>query len=91
MSQELHQRLLQVKREGPSICYQLRLMAAEQDALKIQMRMLFARWPENKAQDLAFPVEASLWEFKEASDNDKLWADLRRHALLDWLIEETKP
>lgn len=93
MSHELHQMLLQVKREGASICEQLKRMtpAEGRAAFTREMRQLFAKWPENKAQDLVFPVEASLLRFKKASDDDKLWADPRRHALLDWLIEETKP
>lgn len=91
MSQELHQRLLQVKREGPSICYQLRLMAAEQDALKIQMRMLLARWPGRRGEAKYVPVEGSMSLFHEAAVKETLWEDPRRHALLDWLIEETKP
>jgi len=65
-------------------------MVAERDALKIQMRMLLARWPDRRGEAKCVPVEGRMSLFHEAAVKETLWENPRRHALLDWLLEETK-
>ena len=91
MSHELHQMLLQVKREGTAICSQCMVMEAYTDEVGKELEDLLARWPGRRGEAKCLPVEGRMSLFHETAANKTLWENPRRHALLDWLIEETKP
>lgn len=91
MSQELHDILLQVKREGDAICSQCMNTVAYTDKVGKELDALLARWPDRRGEIGCLPIEGNMSVFHEAAANKILWENPRRHALLDWLIEETKP
>lgn len=49
-----------------------------------------ALWESSDRKDLTFPVDGQI-EFDNSSRTKTIWSNPRRIALLDWLIEETKP
>lgn len=91
MSHELHQMLLQVKREGAAICSQCMVMEEHTWQLEEELDDLLARWPDRRGEAKCVPVEGRMSLFHEAAVKETLWENPRRHALLDWLLEETKP
>ena len=87
----LHEMLKRVRREGLAICSQV--MGQEEYTVGIEQELdaLLHRWPERWPDCACTPVEGKLSKFIEAAEQKILWQNPRRHALLDWLLKETKP
>lgn len=86
----LHDLLLNVKREGDSICHQCMDMKGYTHKLEQELDELLKRWPRRASGVWCAPVEGTLSKFHEASTRRTLWDNARRHDLLTWLLEETK-
>ena len=100
---KLHTRLKLIKKylaTNPSmlfhsvgICYNV--MYIKKPYFMVCIRDLFAKYPNcsvrpSGTRNLVFPVDGDI-KYLHEKKYESIWSNPKRIALLDWLIEETKP
>lgn len=80
-------------RHNTGICYNVEVIKLPRQVFG--MRELFEKYPNcsvrrNGTQNLTYPVGGENQYFKD-KDTSTMWSNPKRIALLNWLIEETKP